>query len=132
MTRLFIQVTHNKSLNRRIELWNLSTPLFAKSILLTDSFPMHPHAPGNWTPLKFHCTLMRPVSQGSISLAVTRKLNSPEYCKAPNRDMHKFSFHLRPNSTDSVEFSIFPEFFNFTFLAKIASGRSRKMPDASD
>ena len=75
---------------------------------------------------------MRPVSQGSISLAVTRKLNSPEYCKAPNRDMHKFSFHLRPNSTDSVEFSIFPEFFNFTFLAEIASGRSRKMRDASD
>ena len=93
---------------------------------------MHPHAPGNLTPLKFHCTLMRPVTHGSISLAVTRKLNSPEYCKAPNRDMHKFSFHLRPNSTDFVEFSIFPEFFNFTFLAKIASGRSREMPDASD
>ena len=32
--------------------------------------------PGNLTPHKFHCTLMRPVTQGSFSLAVTRKLNS--------------------------------------------------------
>ena len=40
----------------------------------------------------------------SVSLAVTRKLNSLEYCKAPNRDMHKFRFHLRPKSIDSVEF----------------------------
>ena len=43
-----------------------------------------------------------------------------------NRDMHKFSFHLRPNSIDSVEFSTFPEFFNFTFLVKMVSRRSRK------
>ena len=32
--------------------------------------------PGNLTPHKFHCALMRPVTQGSFSLAVTRKLNS--------------------------------------------------------
>ena len=49
-------------------------------------FPMRPHAPGNLTPLKFHCVLMCPsVTQALISLAVTRKLNSPEYCKALNR-----------------------------------------------
>ena len=32
--------------------------------------------PGNLTPHKFHCTLMRPVTEGSISSAVTRKVNS--------------------------------------------------------
>ena len=59
------------------------------------------------TPLKFHYSLMCPVTQGSTWLAVTRKLNSPGYWKAPNLDMHKFSFHLRPNLTDSAEFLIF-------------------------
>ena len=77
---------------------------------------MHPDAPSNLTPLKFHCTLMRPVTQCLISLAVTRKLNSPEYHKAPSHHMHKFSCNLRTNSTDSVEFFIFPEFFNFMML----------------
>ena len=75
---------------------------------------------------------MCPVTQGSISVPVTKKLNYPEYCKVPNCDMHKFSFHLRLNSIDSVEFFIFPEFFNFTFLVKVTSGRPREMPDASD
>ena len=86
---------------------------------------MHPHVPGNLTPLKFHCALMRSVTQGSISLAVTiRKLNSPEYCKAPKRDMHQFSFYLKPNSTNSVEFPNFPEIFN--------SWKIQENPNASD
>lgn len=87
-------------------------------IKLTPSFPMLPHVIGNSTPLKFHCGLTCPVTQSLISLAVTRKLNSPEFCKAPNCNMHKFNFHLRTNLTDSVEYSIFPEFFNFTFSVK--------------
>lgn len=32
-------------------------PLINVYIKLTHSFPMHPHAPGNSTPLKFHCAL---------------------------------------------------------------------------
>ena len=52
----------------------------------------------------FVLLLLSLYTPSSVSLAVTRKLNSLEYCKAPNRDMHKFRFHLRPKSIDSVEF----------------------------
>ena len=52
----------------------------------------------------FVLLLLSLYTPSSVSLAVTRKPNSLEYCKAPNRDMHKFRFHLRPKSIDSVEF----------------------------
>ena len=75
---------------------------------------------------------MRPVTEGTVSLAVTRKPNSNGYCKVIKRDVHKLSFLLRPNSTTCVVFSIFPAFFNFIFLVKMASGRSREIFDTSD
>ena len=75
---------------------------------------------------------MRPVTEGTVSLAVTRKLNSNGYGKVIKRDVRKLSSLLRPNSTHCVVFSIFPEFFNFIFLVKMASGRSRVIFDTSD
>ena len=75
---------------------------------------------------------MRSVAEGTISLAVTRKPNSNGYCKVIKRDVHKLSFLLRPNSFLCVVFSNFPVFFNFIFLVKMASGRSREIFDTSD
>lgn len=86
----------------------------------------------NMSPLNFHCTLMCPITVGFIWLALTWKLNSPRYCKAPNCNIHKFSFHLKPNLTNFIEFSIFLNFSIFTFLLKMASRRSREIPDALD
>ena len=75
---------------------------------------------------------MLPVTEGSISLAVTKKLNSHRYWEVAKHDVHKIVSLLRPNSTPHVVFSIFTEFFNSIFLVKMSSGRSREMLDTSD
>ena len=48
------------------------------------------------------------------------------------RDLHKLSFHLRSNSTFSVLNTNFTEFFNFTFIVNMASGRSSDVSELSD
>ena len=49
---------------------------------------MRQHTPGNLTPLKVQCVLMRSVTEGTVSLAVTRKLNSNGIVKYKS-DVHK-------------------------------------------
>ena len=68
----------------RNKCFDTNKQIFPKTtILIFVINALFSNAPSNLTPLKSHCALMCPVTQGLILLAVPRKLNSPEYCKAP-------------------------------------------------